>query len=432
MRFVHAHRDDQSGQGGQRGHDPHGGVDAERVGDDTGQQGAGREAAVAPEPVHAHGPGPPGGMGDVADRGEQGRVDQRGARAERGRGDRPRQEGVRDGDHGQGERLQPHAGDDHPLAAPPVRQCTGGQLADSPHGRVQRREDADPADGQAGRGEQDREQPPGEAVVEVVDQPGLAGRGQGRFLEAGLDEHLPVGELVVQVVVASVGAGDVADGLETRVFAGLLHGEGGQSQTESREGDAEQEGRGPQPVGLGQISGGQRGRGDGGIPGGLVQSHRESPPGRADEVDLHHHGGGPGQSLADAEQHVGEDHPAPRGCPDEQQRHREGDQPPGDEHRFAPVPVGEGAGEVVGDRLRQAEDEDERQPGGVGADAEFLLGEQRQHGAFLTEHAADERVDDHQQGELGEVAAQAQSDLLVGRGGGWRGGVHERLPGPVV
>ena len=41
----------------------------------------------------------------------------------------------------------------------------------------------------------------------------------------------------------------------------------------------------------------------------------------------------------------------------------------------------------------------------------MLLGQQRQHGLFLADHAADEGVDRHQQTELGEVGPQPKSRL---------------------
>ena len=69
------------------------------------------------------------------------------------------------------------------------------------------------------------------------------------------------------------------------------------------------------------------------------------------------------------------------------------DQPPDDQDRLAAVPVGQGAGEEVGHRLDRAEGDDERQRAGEGGEPELALGEQRQHGAFLADHAADERVD---------------------------------------
>ena len=223
-------------------------------------------------------------------------------------------------------------------------------------------------------------------------------------------EHLAVAQLAVQVVVLAVGAGDVAGGLEAGVVSGLLDGQCGEAQAEGGEGDAEEERGRAQPVGLGEVAGRQSGGGDGGVSGGLVEAHRQAAPGRADEVDLHHHGGRPGQPLADAEQDVGEDDPAPGRRPDQQQRDRDGDEPAGDQDRFAAEPVGPGSGEVVGGGLGQAEDEDEGQPGGVRLEAELALPQQGQDGALLAEHAADEGVDRDEQGELGGVLPQPEPD----------------------
>ena len=163
------------------------------------------------------------------------------------------------GDQGEGGGLDEHAGDDERLAADPVGPGAGDQLPEAPDGRVEGGEDADAADGQAGGGEQEREQAPGEAVVEVVHQPGLAGRGQRRFAHAGLGEDLPVGQLAVQVVVPSVGPGGVAAGLEAGVAAGLADRQGGQAEAERGVGDAEVERLRAQPVGGGEVAGGQRG-----------------------------------------------------------------------------------------------------------------------------------------------------------------------------
>ena len=49
---------------------------------------------------------------------------------------------------------------------------------------------SDLTDGKAAAGEQQRQQAPGEPVVEVVDQPGLAAGRQGGLGEAGPDQHL--------------------------------------------------------------------------------------------------------------------------------------------------------------------------------------------------------------------------------------------------
>src|SRR5204862_251086 len=96
---------------------PGGGGEAIGVGEDAGGQGADGEAAVAPEPVDADGAGPPGGVGEVADDGEQGGVDHGGAGAEQDLGDRPDAEGGGHGDESEGsvggaeqERLWPESG----------------------------------------------------------------------------------------------------------------------------------------------------------------------------------------------------------------------------------------------------------------------------------------------------------------------------------
>ena len=98
-------------------------VEAERVGEDAGEEGADGEAAVAPEPVDADRAGPPGGVGDVADGGEQGGVDHRGAGAEEGDGRAPTvPKPVVAAIEGDGGALEQHAAGDEPLAADPVGQ----------------------------------------------------------------------------------------------------------------------------------------------------------------------------------------------------------------------------------------------------------------------------------------------------------------------
>ena len=62
--------------------------------------------------------------------------------------------------------------------------------------------------------------------------------------------------------------------------------------------------------------------------------------------------------------------------------------------------------------------------GGERAEREDLLGQQRQHGAFLADHAADEGVDRDEQGELGQVGAQPEPDRRCRRGGGHRPGAR--------
>jgi hypothetical protein len=125
------------------------------------------------------------------------------------------------------------------------------------------------------------------------------------------------------------------------------------------------------------------------VAGGFVKTHRQAAAMRSDQVNLHDDGRGPGQALVDAEQHVREDDPIPGGTPDEQRGHRESDQPARDQHGLAAVAIRHGSGEEVGDGLGGAEGHDVGQHRRIGRQLEDTLGEQRQHGTLLAQHAAD-------------------------------------------
>lgn len=77
----------------------------------------------------------------------------------------------------------------------------------------------------------------------------------------------------------------------------------------------------------------------------------------------------------------------------------------GEEDGFASVAVGEDAGDVVGGGLRFSEGGDV----GVAGEGEDLFGEEGEGGLLLADHAADEGVDDDEQGELGGVLAQSEA-----------------------
>jgi hypothetical protein len=79
--------------------------------------------------------------------------------------------------------------------------------------------------------------------------------------------------------------------------------------------------------------------------------------------------------LIDPKEDVGGDDPAPGGRPDDQQRHRQADQPAGDQDGFAAVTVGQRAGQEVGGRLGEAEGDDVGQGGRDRGQPEDLGGE---------------------------------------------------------
>src|SRR5207253_499200 len=68
------------------------------------------------------------------------------------------------------------------------------------------------------------------------------------------------------------------------------------------------------------------------------------------------------------------------------------DQPATYEDALPPEAIGEPAREIVRERLRDAEDGDERQDRGACGEMEFVLRDRRQDGAFHPDHRADERV----------------------------------------
>jgi len=77
----------------------------------------------------------------------------------------------------------PHAGDDQALAAPSVTQWTSCDLQDAPGRGIDRLEDADALDAEAEGGEEQREDAPAHAVIEVVDEAGLRGCEEIAVLE---------------------------------------------------------------------------------------------------------------------------------------------------------------------------------------------------------------------------------------------------------
>src|SRR3546814_12572768 len=76
-------------------------------------------------------------------------------------------------DRPDGDGLDEHAAGDEWLAPDAIGQATGDELSEAPDRGVDGGADADASDRQASVGEEQREQPPGESVVQVVTQPGL-------------------------------------------------------------------------------------------------------------------------------------------------------------------------------------------------------------------------------------------------------------------
>ena len=279
---------------------------------------------------------------DIGDRGQQGRIDHRGAEPEQRRRERTTATNAdAGGDRRDARPPAQHPADDERLAAHPIRQRAGDDLTDAPDGRVERGQHADLADREPGGREEQRQQAPGHPVVEVVDEAGLATRPTGRDRGTSSARRPrataePSGRRAISLLVLDVPAR-------------LAHEERPRAPSPRPAiGKAEEERPGPKAVPAAAMQPvASAVSGDRAVAGGLVEAHREAAPGRTDEVDLHDHRRRPGQALVDAEQHVRRDHPAPGRRPDEQERNRQADQPAGDQDRLAAEAVGEGAGGEV-------------------------------------------------------------------------------------
>ena len=194
------------------------------------------------------------------------------------------------------------------------------ELAGAPDDRVGGGDDRDLAHARAVGGEVERREPPGERVVEVVDEPGLAAGAQDRVAQARVRERAAE----ARVCGLSVAVGLL---LERDVRAGVAHREHADQQARHRDQRRADPDDGARRVARGERAGGEGGDGDAEVAGGFVEAEREPAPARAGQVDLHHDRHRPGEPLVDAEQHVGGDDEPPGGGEPDQQRHRQRDQP---------------------------------------------------------------------------------------------------------
>ena len=411
MSLAHPDGDHEAGTRRDRGDHPDGPGQADRVGGEASQERTDGVAEVTPEAIDADRRGAPARVGDVADGGEEGRVDHGGADTEQRLGDGKAGERMRHRHAGDRGRLEPHAAGDEPLAADAIGPGAGDQLDHAPDRRIDGRQSGDLGDVEPREGEDQRKEAPRHAVVQVVDQARLAHARQIAIADARAAEDLGRGDRWRRTGRGTFGAG---------VAVRLADQEERHAAAEHHVGDTEVERLRAEAPGMGDVAGGERRAGHGEVAGELVEPHRQAPPGRAREVDLHDDRGRPGEALADAEEPIRDQHPAPRGRPHEEEGHRCRDRPADEQDPLSADPIGEVSGQVVRRRLDDAEHDDERQDGRAGGEVEVLLGDGRQDAALLADHGADERVDQHQQRELTRVGAKAERDRRAGGRGDHR------------
>ena len=253
----------------------------------------------------------------------------------------------------------------------------------------------------AGGRKEQRKQPPCHAVIEIIDEPCLADRRQITIGEGRAQEHLA---LARQLARRGSGQRSFVIGMMRR----LANQQDRQQQPAHDEADAEIKRLRPQSPDAGGIAGRERRSRHREIPCKLVQAHRQSAALRPREIDLHDHGRGPGEALADAEQQIGKQNPGPGRRPHQDEWHGHRNEPARDEDQLAADSVRQMPRKIIGERLADAEDDDERQHCSPRRQRKFVFGDRRQNAAFQAHHRTDERIDDDEQRELPQVGAQAQ------------------------
>jgi len=287
--------------------------------------------------------------------------------------------------------------------------------------RVDGCERADLLEVHPGGNEEERKQTPGHAVVEIVDEAGLADAREISIGERRAPENFTLGgyrperQHTVQLR------------LGRDVMRRLAHQQRRKEQPRCHETYPQIERLRAQSVACSDEARCQCAAGDREVAGELVQPHREAAILRSGEIDLHDDRGRPGESLAHAEQRVGGEHPRPRRRPHQQERHRGRNDPAGHQHVLATEAVREPSCEVVRERLGDAEHDDEGEHRRPGRQMKFLLGNRWQDGSLHSHHRTYEGIDHDEQRELRQVFAQAET-----HGGHRRGLTQPSLRGSVA
>ena len=170
---------------------------------------------------------------------------------------------------------------------------------------------------------------------------------------------------------------------------------------------------GPQRIGGGEVARSDGGERDRAVACRFIEPHCQSTPGGPYQVDLHNHGGGPAETLVDAQQHVREDHPTPGRSEDDEERNRQPNEPAHHQHPLAPDAITESARKEVGQRFHHTETHDEGENSRGGSQAEDPLPEKWHNAALQSHHATNEGIDDYQQRKLLPVGAQAKLNIRL-------------------
>src|SRR5262249_36960159 len=196
--------------------------------------------------------------------------------------------------------LHDHAPGNQFFAAEAVREWPGRDLQDAPGQRVDGFDDADAGDAAAIAGEVEGIEPPRHAVVEIVDQAGLA-RGE----QAHVPERRDV-EDIAQGWTNGAGALSRRGCFEVSVGARFLHEQHRDYDAHDGDDDPEVERLRAQGAVGGDEAGDPRHRADREISGDLVQAQREAAPLGPYQIDYHSDRRRPRHRRVGASQYIGQ------------------------------------------------------------------------------------------------------------------------------
>src|SRR3989441_2469945 len=406
--FPKREEGDHAGGERQSPREDHRGIKTAGVSEEANDDGTDGEPEVSPEAVDAHGR-PAGLRGcEIAHRREVRRVDHRRPESKEQACAGPGEEIVPGDKPNEPDGLDPHSRDDQRLPTNPVARGTGQQLKEPPADRVKAGHEADLLGCEAPSDQEQGEQSPSNPVVQVVHEPALGAR-----------EQAPVSPTRFREDGAKSRPGTRSAGLPLRERFRLADEARRQGKARPDRGEPNREWHGTDAIGPREETREERGAADGGIPRELVQARREASSPRSDEVNLAHDRHGPAQTLVDPEEPVCEDDEPPVGRrgKHQEERHGNSDDPADQKDPPPAMDIREVPGGRIRDGLDESEGHEEREDRGARGDAEHLRTEEREQRSLRSDHGADERVHDDQEGELLPVSPEAGHVWRINQGG---------------
>lgn len=307
------------------------------------EQSPDRIAHIAPEPEYPETPGPVKRVRIFGDGSQKSRVHHCGAPAEQ------RQKSCKNGKTAcnrqpkQGHPLEQHSPPQQVFFANKIGQAPAGQLPYAPNSRINGSQAADFRQRKPFLGQEDGQQSPHHAVVQVVDQPGNGHSAEVAVPPTGIEENMRQTRRLA------------CDRLRYHVRMRIAHQQQSAQEARHRQSDPEVKRVGTQAVRSCQPPCREGRQRYGKVSGKLVQAHGQPPVALPREVYFHDHSCRPGKTLMRSEQHVGCDNPVPGRRMHQQKGHGQSQSPAQQQQSLAPQPARQNPGKQIGERFGDAE-----------------------------------------------------------------------------